>query len=265
MADEKPPESKPAFDPFKPAQPVLPGVPQKKPAAPAPASAPAPGPAALPAKLKSLGIDPVWLAGGAGIALVVLLLLWWVMRPSAPPPQPAAVSSAAPTAGESAPAQPASQPAAEPAAATPPAAAPVILNSLPGEIGAVEEFKQAWDSKRFMLNLVTGRTQALVIRLPAGSPRNSGTYWGLLMQAPYGRCALEYITDLQKLTDDYGFRASHPMVGDPCSRSVFDPTRYGSIGGVMARGEVVQGTAIRPPLGVQISVQGNKLMALRTE
>jgi hypothetical protein len=251
MADEKPPEDKPAFDPFKPAEPVLPGVPAKKPAGAAAAAAPA----------RASAIDPVWLAGGAGIALVVFLLAWWVMRPSQPEPAPAA--SAAPPVTEPAPSLPAAQPAAEPDKPPPPP--PVILNSLPGEVATVEELKQPWDSKKFLLNLVTGRTQALLIRLPGGSPRNASAYWGLLMQAPYGRCELEYITDLQKLTDDYGFRASHPMVGDPCSRSVFDPTRYGSIGGVMARGEVVQGTAIRPPLGVQIAVQGNKLMALRTE
>ena len=254
MADDKPPDDKPAFDPFKPTQPILPGVPQKKPVAPKPAAA---APSASP--LKSLGIDPVWLGGGAGIGLVVILLVWWIMSPSKPAPAAPATTTAAAT-------EPLAQPSAgQPTAAAPAPAAPVILNSLPGEIGSVDEFKQPWDAKKFSISSVSGRQAALVIRLPGGSNRSAGAYWGLLLQAPYGRCELELITDLQKLTDDYGFRATHPMVGDPCSRTVFDPTRYGSVGGVVARGEIVQGTAFRPPLGVEIVVVGAKVMALRTE
>jgi len=48
----------------------------------------------------------------------------------------------------------------------------------------------------------------LLIRLPAGSPSQSNGYWAFSQKAPFGNCQLEYVTDLDKLKTDYGFRAA---------------------------------------------------------
>jgi len=83
---------------------------------------------------------------------------------------------------------------------------------------------------------------------------------------PFHRCPLEYITALEKLSTDYGFRATHPMVADPCSRSVFDPLKMASLpSGAWARGAVVQGSAFRPPLGIDIRIVGDQLVATQIE
>jgi hypothetical protein len=51
------------------------------------------------------------------------------------------------------------------------------------------------------------------------------------------------ITDLQKLSSDYKYAAKHPMVGDPCSRAVFDPLQMADLpGGAWARGAIVGAT-----------------------
>jgi hypothetical protein len=77
---------------------------------------------------------------------------------------------------------------------------------------------------------------------------------------------LEYVTDLQKIEKQYHFRADHPMVGDPCNRTVFDMTRYGTnSAGRLVRGQVAQGSAIRPPLAVEIHTSGKQVIAGRME
>jgi len=75
------------------------------------------------------------------------------------------------------------------------------------------------------------------------------------------------MTDLEKLKSDYGFRsAKHPMVGNPCSRTVFDPLKMSNLAGnVFVRGGIVQGSDLRPPLGIEIKVQGKNILAVRTE
>lgn len=136
-------------------------------------------------------------------------------------------------------------------------------------IAEVREMAKSWSSKEFFIrNRLTGQNvQALLIRLPIGSPAQASGYWAFGLSAPFGNCQLEYIADLNKLRTDYGFRAAkHPMVGNPCSRTVFDPLRMSNLpGNVFVRGAIVQGSDLRPPLGVELKIRGNDILAVRTE
>jgi hypothetical protein len=143
------------------------------------------------------------------------------------------------------------------------AAAPVEqLPTGPGEIATTDELEKVWSSKRFIYrDPSTGeQTKAIVIRMPGGN------LWGFLLREPYGTCDLEYVTDLQKLQKQYHYRAEHPMVGDPCNRTVFDMTRYGTnTAGRLVRGQVAQGSAIRPPLAIEVHTSGKQVVAGRME
>src|SRR2546423_11773903 len=107
-----------------------------------------------------------------------------------------------------------------------------------------------WSEKDFFIrNRLTGENiPALLIRLPVGSPSQASGYWAFEQKSPYGNCKLEYLTDLDKLKNDYGFRtAKHPMVGNPCSRTRFDPLKTTNLpaSGVRARAAIVQGSDLR--------------------
>jgi hypothetical protein len=56
-------------------------------------------------------------------------------------------------------------------------------------------------------------------------------------------------------------------VGDPCNHTVYDLLRYG--GGAtsddLVRGVIVQGNGIRPPMAIEIKVQGKNVVAGRSE
>jgi hypothetical protein len=155
-----------------------------------------------------------------------------------------------------------------------PAPAPDLTASLPvatekdPAVAATSELRP-WGAKRFTFhNRLTGESiSALIIRLPTGSPNQASGYWSFAMKAAYGTCQLDYIDDLQKLRIDYGYQqAGHPMVVNPCSRSVYDPLRYAPLpGNVLARGAVVQGSDLRPPLGIETKVLGKQLLAVRME
>ena len=99
----------------------------------------------------------------------------------------------------------------------------------------------------------------MVVRLPGGA------LWAFSMREPYGTCDLEYVTDLRRLQQEYDFTASHPMVTDPCNKSVFDLTKYGNAPSGLVRGEVVQGPAFRPPLAIEVRSEKNQIIAVRTE
>jgi hypothetical protein len=132
----------------------------------------------------------------------------------------------------------------------------------PGQIATTDELAKVWSSQRFIYrDESTGeRTKAIVVRMPGGS------LWGLLLREPFGNCDLEYVTDLQKLDTEYHYRADHPMVGDPCNRTVFDLTRYGTnSAGRLVRGQVAQGSAIRPPIAIEIRTNGKQVIAARME
>jgi hypothetical protein len=145
---------------------------------------------------------------------------------------------------------------------------PHATDANPG-IASVTEMAKPWTSKEFFIrNRLSGENiSGLLVRLPTGSPSQSSGYWAYAQKAPFGDCQLEYVTDLEKLKSDYGFSAAkHPMVGNPCSRTVYDPLKLSNLpGSVWARGAIVQGSDLRPPLGIEIKVEGKKILAVRAE
>ena len=145
---------------------------------------------------------------------------------------------------------------------------PHATNATPG-IAEIAEVAKPWSSKEFYLrNGLTGEDiPAVLIRLPVGAASQANGYWAFSLKAAFGNCRLEYVTDLKKLKSDYGFSsAKHPMVGNPCSRTVFDPLKMSNLAGnVFVRGGIVQGSDLRPPLGIEIKVQGKNILAVRTE
>jgi len=146
---------------------------------------------------------------------------------------------------------------------------PHATETNPG-IAQVAEMSKPWSSKEFFIRdkLTGDNIPSLLIRLPTGSASQSAGYWAFAINSAYGNCKLEYITDLEKLKNEYGFPApKHPMVGNPCSRTVFDPLKTASLPGseVWVRGAIVQGSDLRPPLGVEIQVQGKDILAIRAE
>jgi hypothetical protein len=145
---------------------------------------------------------------------------------------------------------------------------PHATDANPG-IADTTEMAKPWSTKDFFVrNGLTGENiPAFLIRLPSGSASQASGYWAFAVNSPFGNCQLEYITDLAKLQSDYGFRgAKHPMVGNPCSHTVFDPLKLTNLpGDVWVRGAIVQGSDLRPPLGVDIRIDGKKILAIRAE
>ena len=146
---------------------------------------------------------------------------------------------------------------------------PHATDNAPG-IADIEEMAKPWSSKAFFIrNSLSGEnTPALLIRLPSGSASQASGYWAFSVNSPYGNCRLEYITDIAKLKSDYGFPAAkHPMVGNPCNRTLYDPLKMTTLPGTDAfvRGGIVQGSDLRPPLGIELRVRGKDILAIRTE
>jgi hypothetical protein len=143
---------------------------------------------------------------------------------------------------------------------------PHATDASPG-IAEIEEMAKPWSSKEFFIRSGGANIPGLLIRLPTGSVSQTNAYWAFSLNSPYGNCRLEYVTDLAKLRSDYGYRAAkHPMVGNPCSRTVFDPLRMSNLpGNVFVRGGIVQGSDLRPPLSIEVRVRGKDILAIRTE
>jgi len=135
-------------------------------------------------------------------------------------------------------------------------------------VATVQELAEPWSSRTFIFHSPESKESisSIVIRLPDSAPDQPGSYWAFSLQPLFGKCQLEYITDLQKLSYDYGFQAKHPMVGDPCGRAVFDPLQMADMpGDHWARGAIVKGSAFRPPLGIEILIQSDQLIAAKME
>lgn len=136
-------------------------------------------------------------------------------------------------------------------------------------IASVSEMTQSWSSKKFFFrNDFTGENvPAILIRLPSASASQESSYWAFSLDAPYGNCRLEFVTDMAALKNDYDFKAArHPMVGNPCSRTLYDPTKLTNLpGNVWVRGLIVQGSDLRPPLGIEVQVRGKTIEAVRME
>jgi hypothetical protein len=158
------------------------------------------------------------------------------------------------------------QRAAAPAVAPPPPADPIP--SEVGEIAPLSELAKPWSSKvfTFVRPLTHESFPAMVVRLPGTAAGKSGAYWAFSTTEPFGTCQLLYVTNIDLLASQYGFKAQHPMVVDPCTQTVFDPLRMGQRGdGAWVRGEIVQGGGLRPPIAIELSVRGDSLYALRME
>ena len=237
------PDNNEKTDPFKPPQPRIPGVsnttPKEKPVE---ENAEPARPSRI-SRFLPLPIPPNWiLAGLAGTLLIGGGIAWVSHGSSAKNAVPAAVSEPA-----------------QPAAVTPKPAEKLPI--APGEVATTNELAKPWSSKRFIFREpgTSKDTLGIVVHLPGG------TYWGLSLREPYGSCELEYVTDLRKLETEYHYRASHPMVGDPCNRTVFDLMRYGNAPGGLVRGEIAQGAGVRPPMAIEIRTRGNQILATRME
>jgi len=136
-------------------------------------------------------------------------------------------------------------------------------------IATVDAMAKPWSSTTFEYrNGLSGeRFPSLLLRLPAGSAGQPSGYWAFSLKAPYGNCQLELVSDIDKLKNEYGYKAArHPMIGNPCSLSVFDPTKMTNLpGNVWVRGAIVQGSDLRPPLGIEVKIEGKDIFAVRME
>lgn len=244
MPDEK------KIDPFKPPQPSIPGVAARVEGAKTetgerlPENTAAGATSAPDSHAAQPKIILMVLGAAAVVFLVGGMILWGKI--SAQKPIPVSADTNAPK-----------------EAATPPVQTQPSEPVGPGEIGTVSEMAKPWAAKHFQYrSFTTGQLEpAIVVHLPHGE------YWGFSLVEPFGSCQLEFVTDLDKLKSDYGYRADHPMVGNPCNHTVYDLLRYG--GGAsnddLVRGVIVQGTGIRPPMAIEIKVQGSNVVAVRSE
>lgn len=241
-------------DPFKPAQPHIPGV--SWPAENTPARETRRNESNQTPVVAGPLIGPdddsfgegklVWVGLTLAAALVTALLLFGLNRTTSTPmtPQSQQVEK-----------QPAAAPLSQPASVN--AKLPVG----PGPIATAAQLAKPWSSKEFYFrNSLTQKSEpAMVVRLPGGA------LWGFLLREPYGTCELEYVTDLRKLALDYDFTANHPMVADPCSKTVYDLARYGNGPGGLVRGEIAKGSGWRPPMAIEIRSQNNQIVAVQME
>ncbi|HLK04174.1 MAG TPA: hypothetical protein VKT53_07000 [Candidatus Acidoferrum sp.] len=136
-------------------------------------------------------------------------------------------------------------------------------------IARVDAMAKPWSAVEFDFrdSFTAQHSPALLLRLPTGSASQPSGYWALSLKAPYGNCQLELVNDLSKLKNDYGYRAGkYPMIGNPCSQSVFDPLKMSNLqGNVWVRGAMVQGSDLRPPLGIEVKIEGQDIFAVRME
>ena len=136
-------------------------------------------------------------------------------------------------------------------------------------IATVDRMAKPWSATTFDYRdgLSGEKVPALLLRLPGGSASQPAGYWAFALKSAYGNCQLELVSDLAKLRGEYGYAAArHPMVGNPCSHTVFDPTKITNLpGNVWVRGAIVQGSDLRPPLGIEVKIEGKDIFAVRME
>ncbi len=217
---------------FRAAQPQIPGVPTRQPQGTVATNATAKRP-----------VQPfyLWAVGGGAILVLIIAIFWWAYGVNKTP-QSAPVA-AAPVA------------AARPAPRKPTETLPVA----PGPIATVSQMEQPWSTRKFLYRHPDGTTTlAMLVHL------HGGTYWAFSLHEPFGNCELE-LASVEKLRNYYELYAKYPMVGDPCSRTVYDLTRYGNGPNGLVRGAIVAGTGSRPPLAIEVDVEGEKIVASRSE
>ncbi len=238
-AGGKTPDQKPAnkFDPFHPEMPKIPGV--------SAGSQPA-GPTSHGQGFGSRFDSQRLVLIGGGVAAVVLLgglIFWWVSSKGRGAAAPAADDAAA---------------VDQPAPSLPVPNLRTPIHDGPTEAATAQELSKPWSAKKFTFvkPITQENIDAIVIRLP------SGGLWAFALQGPADRCALEFVTDLDVLATKYGFNAAHPMVVSSCARTVYDPLKVGALGGnTWVRGEIVQGSALRPPISIDVKQTGRTIIA----
>ncbi len=250
MADDQKTDG-PKKPQFQAAQPQIPGVPARQPqkpaaptgttATPAPATAARAATAAPTASKK--GVQPfyLWAAGGAAILVLIIAIFWWAYGVNKTP-QSAPVAAVPVAAARPAPSKPTEK-----------------LPLAPGPIATVSQMKEPWSTRKFFYRHSDGTTTlAMLVHL------HGDVYWAFSLRVPLGNCELE-LASVEKLRDYYELYAKYPMVGDPCSRTVYDLTRYGNGPNGLVRGAIVAGTGSRPPLAIEVDVEGEKIVASRSE
>jgi hypothetical protein len=199
------------------------------------------------------------IVAGLFVVLAGTLAIWWTLRPR----HTQAVAATAPAQIE------VPTPATTLAVGTEPAGAAGGPTDEEQVIATTSEMAKVWSAKDFLYrNPLSGwAIRAMLVRLPVGSATQASGYWAFATNAAYGNCKLEYITDLKRLSEEYGYRrARHPMLVNPCNRAVIDPLKLSSLpGGAWVRGEIVQGADMRPPLGIEVKIKGQRIVANRME
>jgi hypothetical protein len=56
------------------------------------------------------------------------------------------------------------------------------------------------------------------------------------------------------------------MVASPCTSTIYDPLKIGALGdNIWARGEIVQGGGLRPPISIEVLEKSGSIIADRME
>jgi len=145
--------------------------------------------------------------------------------------------------------------------------APLYVSASNPQVATLAELSEPWSSKSFIFYSVSQSRNvlALLIRLP-GPASQSSSYWAFSLEAPFNHCELQYIQELTRLSSEYGVSASHPMVVNPCSHTVFDPLGLKETpGNTLVRGAIVKGNDLRPPLAIEVKVSSNHILATAME
>lgn len=183
----------------------------------------------------------LWAAGGGAIVVLILAVFWWAHG----------LTNTAHTAPSATIPVATAQPAPRQTAETLPVA--------PGPIATVSQMKEPWSTRKFFYRHSDGTLAlAMLVHL------HGDTYWAFSLREPFRPCKLE-LASVARLRDYYELSARYPMVGDPCSRTVYDLTRYGMGPNGLVRGAIVAGTGSRPPLAIEVQVEGEKIVASRSE
>ena len=171
MPDQSP-SDRPTSDRFKAEMPQIPGV-----------TVPLPRPARYGKPSLKLVIALV------AVLVVAFFGVRWALRPGR-------VDSKA--------AEPQAQIEVPPPAPDPSTLIPHATEASPA-IATIEEMARPWASKQFFIrNIVSGvDVPGLLIRLPGGSPSRANGYLAFAVDAPYGNCRLEYITNLARLRTEW--------------------------------------------------------------
>jgi hypothetical protein len=134
----------------------------------------------------------------------------------------------------------------------------------PDVIAKIDELAKPWSSKKF--DFVDPQSHdsaaAIAIRLPGAG----ASFWAFSLNTPFSRCQLQYVTDLSALSQRFAYPATHPMVVSECDGTIYDPLKMATLSdGSWARGDIVRGGGIRPPIAIQVQVRGHELVAARME